>query len=135
MRVQEPRERPYLRHRKITERRPAQIIGSTLLQCGGNIRTEYRMNRTTISLIAGAAFASLAAASASAQNAPPPGNVNPGSIYSGAEESGASDQPRSPRNGWRSYRGYSYAPAYPGAYGYYTWPQGGAPVYGGGYYD
>ena len=96
------------------------------------------MNKTRITFIAAAALASsLLAAPASAQNSPPPGNVNPGSMNSGAEESGAPNQPRS--SGGAYYDGgYSYgAPAtYRGAYGYYTWPQpGGAPVYGGGYYD
>ncbi len=66
------------------------------------------MNRTSISLIAAAAFASsLLAVPASAQNYPPPGNVNPGSLNSGAEESGAENQPR------------SFEPSYGGARSYY----------------
>jgi hypothetical protein len=66
------------------------------------------MNRTRISLIAAAAFASsLLAVPASAQNYPPPGNVNPGSLNSGAEESGAENQPR------------SFEPSYGGARSYY----------------
>ena len=78
------------------------------------------MNRTRISLIAAAAFASsLLAVSASAQNInPPPGNVNPGSLNSGAEESGAEDQPRSGPDygGARSY--------YDNGYGAYATPYG-----------
>ncbi len=106
------------------------------------------MNRTRISLIIAATFASsLLAASASAQNtSPPPGNVNPGSLNSGAEESGSEDQPRSGRSyqGTRDDYGNS-GPASPyGAYdnmpalGYGPSEQRmqrGAPVFGGGYDD
>ena len=91
------------------------------------------MNRMIAILAAGAVVAMTTAASA--QNLPAPGNVRPGSMNSGAEQTGASNQPRSP--GWDNYYGgYSYGmPAYRGAQGYYSWPQGGAPVHGGGYYD
>lgn len=101
------------------------------------------MNRTMSfiagGLVAGFTLAVLAASSAQAQNLPPPGNVNPGSVYSGAEQTGAPDQPRS----WRGYAsrysyGESYAPMMPGyvtPYGYHVPEVGGAPVYGGGYYE
>lgn len=83
-------------------------------------------------ILGGAALALMIAAPAFAQNAPPPGNVNPGSMNSGAEESGAPNQPRSFNYGPRTYGPAYRTPGYQydGSYGW-----GGAPVYGGGYYD
>jgi hypothetical protein len=109
---------------KIAKSRNNSAGRSLVPRCGCNAATtpydewSSTMNRTGISLIVAAAFASsLFAGSVSAQNYPPPGNVNPGSLNSGAEESGAENQPRSfePNSGLRSN--------YFGGYGAYATPQ------------